>query len=49
VETRTLAPRYFVETRYKVLSFLMRFMSNARIEKLIESLYCGSTRREPHE
>ena len=42
VETKTLKPRYLVEPKYKVLSFLMRFMPNARIEKLIESLYCGS-------
>lgn len=46
VEARTLKPRYLVEPKYKVLSFLMRFMSNARIEKLIESLYCGSKTTE---
>jgi NAD(P)-dependent dehydrogenase (short-subunit alcohol dehydrogenase family) len=46
VETRTLKPRYFVEPKYKLLSFLMRFLSNARIEKLVESLYCGSKTME---
>ncbi len=39
VETRKLKPKYFIEPRYKGLLFLMRFLSNARIEKLIESLY----------
>jgi NAD(P)-dependent dehydrogenase (short-subunit alcohol dehydrogenase family) len=46
VEASTLKPRYLVEPKYKVVSFLMRFMSNRRIEKLIESLYCGSRRVE---
>jgi len=39
VDAPKLKPRYFVEPQYKRLLFLMRFMSNARIEKLIESLY----------
>jgi NAD(P)-dependent dehydrogenase (short-subunit alcohol dehydrogenase family) len=39
VETRKLQPKYFVEAKYKRLLFLMRFLSNARIEKLIEPLY----------
>lgn len=39
VENRKLKPKYFVEAKYKWLLFLMRFLSNARIEKLIESQY----------
>jgi len=46
VEKRTLEPRYLVEPKYKVLLFLMRFLSNARVEKLIESAYCRSKRVE---
>ena len=46
VEKRTLKPRYLVEPKYKVLLFLMRFMSSARVEKLIESVYCRSKRVE---
>ncbi len=41
VETRKLKPKYFPEPRYKGLLFLMRFMSNARVEKLIEAIYCS--------
>jgi NAD(P)-dependent dehydrogenase (short-subunit alcohol dehydrogenase family) len=40
VEKKTLEPKYFVEPKYKAFLFLMRFMSNARVEKLIESIYC---------
>ncbi len=39
VDAKELKPKYFIEPKYKVLLFLMRFMSNRRIEKLIESLY----------
>ncbi len=39
VDARTLKPKYFIEPKYKLLLFLMRFMSNRRIEKIIESLY----------
>lgn len=39
VEAKTLKPKYFIEPRYKALLFLMRFLSNRRIEKIIESLY----------
>jgi NAD(P)-dependent dehydrogenase (short-subunit alcohol dehydrogenase family) len=46
VEKRTLEPKYFVEPKYKMLLFLMRFISNARAEKLIESVYCRSKRLE---
>jgi NAD(P)-dependent dehydrogenase (short-subunit alcohol dehydrogenase family) len=40
VETKRLKPKYFVEPKYKLLLFLMRFMSNTRAERLIESLFC---------
>jgi NAD(P)-dependent dehydrogenase (short-subunit alcohol dehydrogenase family) len=46
VEQRTLRPKYFVEPKYKAFLFLMRFMSNARVEKLIESIYCRSKSME---
>jgi len=46
VEKRTLKPRYLVEPKYKMLLFLMRFLSKARVEKLIESVYCRSRRLE---
>jgi NAD(P)-dependent dehydrogenase (short-subunit alcohol dehydrogenase family) len=39
VDAKTLKPKYFIEPQYKLLLFLMRFMSNRRIEKIIESLY----------
>ncbi len=39
VDAKTLKPKYFIEPKYKVLLFLMRFMSNSRIEKMMESLY----------
>ena len=39
VEKRRLKPRYLIEPKYKMLLFLMRFMSTSRIEKLIESVY----------
>jgi NAD(P)-dependent dehydrogenase (short-subunit alcohol dehydrogenase family) len=46
VGTKTLEPRYLIEAKYKVLLFLMRFLSNKRIEKLIESVYCRGKRLE---
>jgi NAD(P)-dependent dehydrogenase (short-subunit alcohol dehydrogenase family) len=46
VEKRTLKPKYFVEPKYKVLLFLMRFVSNAGAEKLVEFLYCRGRRLE---
>jgi hypothetical protein len=46
VEARELEPRYLVEPKYKLLLFLMRFMSNTRVERLIESIYCRSRRPE---
>lgn len=39
VDAKKLKPKYFIEPRYKVLLFLMRFMSNSRVEKMMESLY----------
>jgi NAD(P)-dependent dehydrogenase (short-subunit alcohol dehydrogenase family) len=42
VEARKLKPKYFLGPKYKALLFLTRFLSNARAEKLIESLYCPS-------
>jgi NAD(P)-dependent dehydrogenase (short-subunit alcohol dehydrogenase family) len=42
VEKRRLKPKYLVEPKYKMLHFLMRFISNATAEKLIESVYCRS-------
>ena len=39
VDAKKLKPKYFIEPKYKALLFLMRFMSNARIERLMESLY----------
>ena len=39
VDANKLKPKYFIEPKYKVLLFLMRFMSNRRLERLIESLY----------
>jgi NAD(P)-dependent dehydrogenase (short-subunit alcohol dehydrogenase family) len=46
VEKRRLKPKYFVEPKYKMLLFLMRFLSSARVEKLIESVYCRNRRVE---
>ena len=46
VGTKTLEPKYLIEPKYKVLLFLMRFMSNTRVEKLIESIYCRGKRLE---
>jgi len=46
VEKRTLKPRYLVEPRYKVLHFLMRFMSDASVEKVVEYVYCRSRKSE---
>jgi hypothetical protein len=40
VEVRRLKPKYFIEPKYKALLFLMRFISNTRAEKLVESIYC---------
>jgi NAD(P)-dependent dehydrogenase (short-subunit alcohol dehydrogenase family) len=39
VEASKLKPKYFIGGRYKALVFLTRFMSNARLEKLIRWLY----------
>jgi len=39
VDAKTLKPKYFIEPKYKVLLFLMRFMSNSHLEKMMESLY----------
>lgn len=39
VEAKKLKPRYFIETRYKLLLFVMRFLSNRQVEKIMESLY----------
>lgn len=39
VDAKTLRPKYFIEPKYKMLLFLMRFMSNTRLEKMMESLY----------
>jgi NAD(P)-dependent dehydrogenase (short-subunit alcohol dehydrogenase family) len=39
VDAKKLKPKYFIEPKYKVLLFLMRFMSNSRVEKMMESLY----------
>jgi NAD(P)-dependent dehydrogenase (short-subunit alcohol dehydrogenase family) len=46
VEKRRLKPKYFVETKSKMLLFLMGFMSNATAEKLVELSYCGNKRSE---
>ena len=46
VEKRRLKPKYFVEPKYKLALFLMRFISNATAEKLVELLYCRSRRTE---
>ncbi len=46
VEKRRLKPRYFVEPKYKMLHFLMRFMSSATVEKLVEFVYCRSKKSE---
>ena len=46
VDQRTLRPKYFVEPKYRAFLFLMRFMSNTRVEKLIESIYCRSKSME---
>ena len=39
VDAKKLKPKYFVEPKYKLLLFLMRFMSNRQTEKIMESLY----------
>ncbi len=39
VDANKLKPKYFIEPKYKVLLFLMRFMSNSLIERVIGSLY----------
>ncbi len=39
VEAKRLKPRYFIERKYKVLLFLMRFMSAELAERLIASIY----------
>ena len=39
VEAKKLKPKYFIETQYKLLLFLMRFMSMNRVERIVESLY----------
>ncbi len=39
VDAKKLKPKYFIEPKYKVLLFLMRFMSNSQVEKMMESLY----------
>ena len=39
VDAKKLKPKYFIEPKYKVLLFLMRFMSNRQVEKMMESLY----------
>jgi NAD(P)-dependent dehydrogenase (short-subunit alcohol dehydrogenase family) len=39
VDAKKLKPKYFIEPKYKVLLFLMRFMSNRMVEKMMESLY----------
>jgi NAD(P)-dependent dehydrogenase (short-subunit alcohol dehydrogenase family) len=39
VQTKKLKPRYFIGAKYKALVFLTRFMSNARLEKLMNALY----------
>jgi hypothetical protein len=46
VERRRLKPRYLVEPKYKLLHFSMRFLSDARVEKLIESVYSRGKRVE---
>jgi NAD(P)-dependent dehydrogenase (short-subunit alcohol dehydrogenase family) len=39
VDAKKLKAKYFIEPKYKVLLFLMRFMSMNRLEKMMESLY----------
>ncbi len=39
VDAKKLKPKYFIEPKYKVLLFLMRFMSNSQVEKMMEALY----------
>ena len=39
VDAKKLKPKYFIEPKYKALLFLMRFMSNSQVEKMMESLY----------
>jgi hypothetical protein len=39
VDAKRLKPKYFIEPMYKVIVFLMRFMSYSLREKIIESLY----------
>jgi NAD(P)-dependent dehydrogenase (short-subunit alcohol dehydrogenase family) len=39
VDAKKLKPKYFIEPKYKALLFLMRFLSNRHLEKLMESLY----------
>jgi NAD(P)-dependent dehydrogenase (short-subunit alcohol dehydrogenase family) len=44
VERKTLKPKYFIESKTKLLLFLMRFLSNRGAERLVESIFCGSER-----
>jgi len=39
VDAKKLKPKYFIEPKYKLLLFLMRFLSNRHLEKIMESLY----------
>jgi NAD(P)-dependent dehydrogenase (short-subunit alcohol dehydrogenase family) len=39
VDAKKLKPKYFIEPQYKLLLFLIRFLSNKQIEKIMESLY----------
>lgn len=39
VDAKKLKPKYFIEPKYKALLFLMRFLSNRQVEKMMESLY----------
>jgi NAD(P)-dependent dehydrogenase (short-subunit alcohol dehydrogenase family) len=39
VDAEKLKPKYFIEPKYKVLLVLARFLSNSRLEKLMESIY----------
>ena len=46
VEKRRLTPKYFVETRYKMMHVLMRFISNAKAERVVEMSYCRTKKSE---
>jgi len=35
VDAKRLEPKYFIEPKYKLFLFLMRFLSNNRVEKII--------------